>query len=82
MTIAEHSPSPNTSFDYISGVEDSTHNTGHSEIIPLTKFKDDTRIVNYLSSEEERDEPQNILSAPKKELVLMNNGCKKQKERD
>ena len=54
--IAEHSVSPNTSFDYSSGLENSTHNTSHREIIPLTNIKDDTRDVIYLSSEEKWDE--------------------------
>ena len=49
--IAKHKASPNSSFDYSSG-----HNKIHSEIIPLTNIKDDTRDVIYLSSEEKRDD--------------------------
>ena len=61
--IAEQGPSPNTSRDYSSGLENAAGITGHS----YTNIRDDRDII-YLSSDEERDdEPQNIQSAPKKE---------------
>ena len=54
--IAEQGHTPNTSRDYSSGLD----NTGHSD----TNIRDDRDII-YISSD---DEPQNIQSAPKKEV--------------